>query len=185
MSEFRNSANFRTTKVCRFVESWIVQQNLHTCRVAMEIEVTSRSSVAAAAAWICAARLIVLLFFVCVCMRIGSATSSRTSSQTTESWSGTFATERQSESSQYLLCRMRAAAAYTVTFSFSRFHICFVHCSLLTHTQICKQSFMLTASDSMLQQHCDSKHNKKSPAECFPGRLGGAAAGASAAAAAK
>lgn len=38
--------------------------------------------------------------------------------------------------------------------------------------QICRQSFMKVSNDAMLMTHVNNKHGgKKTPAECFPGRL--------------
>ncbi|CAM9339856.1 unnamed protein product [Ascophyllum nodosum] len=38
--------------------------------------------------------------------------------------------------------------------------------------QVCRQSFMKVSNDSMLMTHVTNKHGgKKTPAECFPGRL--------------
>ncbi|CAM9675809.1 unnamed protein product [Hapterophycus canaliculatus] len=38
--------------------------------------------------------------------------------------------------------------------------------------QICRQTFMSVSNDAMLMSHATNKHaGKKTPAECFPGRL--------------
>eukprot|EP00752_Nemacystus_decipiens_P007389 g6608.t1 len=38
--------------------------------------------------------------------------------------------------------------------------------------QVCRQTFMSVSNDAMLKAHVTAKHDKKkTPAECFPGRL--------------
>ncbi|CAM9575798.1 unnamed protein product [Choristocarpus tenellus] len=48
-----------------------------------------------------------------------------------------------------------------------------VPCSISRlHHQVCRQSFMNVSNDAMLRTHAINKHSgKKSPSECFPGRL--------------
>lgn len=42
----------------------------------------------------------------------------------------------------------------------------------LLQRQVCRQSFMSVSNDAMLATHVTNKHGgKKTPAECFPGRL--------------
>lgn len=48
-----------------------------------------------------------------------------------------------------------------------------LYCTRLnTPNQVCRQTFMSVSNDAMLASHVTAKHaGKKTPAECFPGRL--------------
>ncbi|CAM9301625.1 unnamed protein product [Choristocarpus tenellus] len=37
--------------------------------------------------------------------------------------------------------------------------------------QVCRQSFMNVSNDAILMTHVMNRHQKKAPADCFPGRL--------------